>query len=115
MPLDVQGLDTRRGPAVSILLAVYNGARYLPQTIDAVVAQTMGDWELVVINDGSTDSSSSLIRAYQDPRIRFLEQPNSGAAAAIDRGLNAATGRYIALLDQDDVWDKEFLRKHIEA
>ncbi len=101
-------------PKVSILLALYNGEKYVSQTIDSVLNQSFGDWELLVINDGSTDASGTLIQSYNDPRIRYFEQPNSGAASAILRGYEVSTGEFVAILDQDDLWLKDFLKKHLE-
>lgn len=101
-------------PRVSILLAVYNGAKYLSETIDSVLAQSMSNWELLIINDGSTDSSKALIQSYQDPRIRYFEQINSGAASAILRGYNESASEFVAFLDQDDIWLSEFLQTHLE-
>ena len=72
----------------------------------------MSNWELLVINDGSTDGSDALIRNYSDPRIRYFEQVNSGAASAILRGYNESTGEFIAFLDQDDIWLSDFLEMH---
>ncbi len=107
------GGERADAPRVSILLAVYNGAKYLSETMDSVLAQSMSNWELLVINDGSSDGSDALIRNYSDPRIRYFEQVNSGAASAILRGYNESTGEFIAFLDQDDIWLSDFLEMHL--
>lgn len=101
-------------PKVSILLAVYNGEKYLSATIDSVLAQSMDDWELFIVDDGSKDASWPLIEKYQDPRIQSCRQNNSGAAAAILRGYQHTSGEYVVFLDQDDLWEPEFLQSQID-
>lgn len=88
-----------------------NGAIHLGRSISSVQAQTLRDWELIVVDDGSTDSSLNLLTALasSDRRIRVLRQQNAGAAAARNRGLGVARGRFIAFLDADDTWDPRFL------
>lgn len=102
-------------PLVSILTPVYNGARYIAQAIDSARAQTYPDFELIIVNDGSTDNSVEVIRPYlADPRIKYLEQPNGGVAAARNAALRVARGRYIGFLDQDDLWLPEKLRFQVQ-
>ena len=100
---------------VSIITPCYNGAQYISQTIDSVLAQTYGDWEMIIVDDGSKDNSAQIVRAYmeKDSRIKFLQQPNAGSAAARNNGIRNAQGQYIALLDADDLWDPEFLEDQI--
>jgi glycosyltransferase involved in cell wall biosynthesis len=106
--------DAGRAPAISILLCLYNGERYLAATIDSALAQSYRDFELIVVDDGSTDRSGLLLESYRDPRLRVVRQENRGTAAALDTGLKIATGTYIAFLDQDDLWEKDHLAAHIE-
>jgi teichuronic acid biosynthesis glycosyltransferase TuaG len=99
-------------PAVSVVTPVWNAAATLPATVASVRAQSLGDWEMILVDDGSTDGSLALARALAaaDGRIRVLAQPaNLGPAAARNRGIRAATGRYIAFLDADDLWRPEKL------
>lgn len=100
---------TRPDPAVSVLVPVFNKAPYLRRSIDSVLAQSFGDFEVVVVDDGSTDGSADLIRCYTDPRIRLVQQSNAGAGAARNRALAQARAPLVALLDADDRWEPGFL------
>lgn len=94
-------------PLVSIVTPAYNAQRYIRETIISVQAQTLTDWEMLVVDDCSKDETASIVSmlAAQDPRIRLLQQQqNSGPAAARQRALEAAKARYIAFLDSDDIW-----------
>jgi glycosyltransferase involved in cell wall biosynthesis len=91
------------GPAISVIMPVYNGQEYLREAIDSILGQTFIDFELILINDGSSDQSQAIIDSYQDPRIRSLINPkNLGVVGALNVGLKAARGRYWARQDQDD-------------
>jgi GT2 family glycosyltransferase len=91
-------------PTVSVIMSVYNGERFLRAAIDSVLAQTLQDWELIVVDDASTDSTPTILAEYRDPRIRILRnQTNRKQAACSNRGIAVASGRYIARLDADDV------------
>jgi glycosyltransferase involved in cell wall biosynthesis len=98
-------------PAISIIMPCYNAASHLPRSVGSVLAQTRADWELVIVDDGSTDGSWQELQrlAATDPRIRAIHQANAGAAAARNRGLQHARGIYTAFLDADDTWAPEFL------
>jgi glycosyltransferase involved in cell wall biosynthesis len=91
---------------VSVITPVWNAAATLAATVASVQAQSLTDWEMLVIDDGSTDGSLALAEALarRDARIRVLAQPRAGAAAARNRGIRAARGRFIAFLDADDLW-----------
>jgi glycosyltransferase involved in cell wall biosynthesis len=94
-------------PAVSIILPTYNRANFLPQALASIKSQTFTDWELIVVDDGSTDNSREqvveLTRGWPQP-IRYVYQENQGAYGARNTGLDLARGRYIAFFDSDDVW-----------
>jgi glycosyltransferase involved in cell wall biosynthesis len=90
-------------PLVTVVIPNYNYARFLPAAIDSVLAQTFTDLEVLVVDDGSTDDSLEVLRSYGD-RIRWIVQKNAGQSAARNRGLAESRGRFIALLDADDVW-----------
>lgn len=90
-------------PRISIILPVYNGEPYLREAVDSVLAQDFGDFELLAINDGSTDGSGAILDAYDDPRFRVIHQANRGLALTLRRGVEVAVGEYIARQDQDDV------------
>lgn len=101
---------------VSIITPCYNGEKYISETIESVIAQTYAKWELIIIDDGSTDNSVEIINNYRkkDIRIHLLKQRNSGSAAARNNGIRYAHGQYIALLDADDIWFSNFLEKQIQ-
>lgn len=98
-------------PAISIIMPCYNAASHLSQSVGSVLAQTRADWELVIVDDGSSDASWQELQrlAAADPRIRVFHQTNAGAAAARNHALLQARGAYIAFLDADDTWHPEFL------
>ncbi len=100
---------------VSIITPCYNGEKYIRETIESVIAQTYPQWEMIVVDDGSQDRSVSIVSEYEkkDERIRLIKQANAGSAAARNRGIKQAEGQYIALLDADDLWHKDFLKKQI--
>lgn len=100
---------------ISIVTPMYNGGRFVAQTIESVLAQTYPHWEMLIVDDGSKDDSPEIVGAYsaRDPRIKLIRQPNSGSAAARNNALRRARGRYICFLDADDLWDPEFLARQI--
>ncbi len=106
--------DARAAPAVSVIVCVYDGDDYVGAAIESALAQTYGDFELIAVDDGSTDGSSARIAAIEDPRIRLVRQANAGAAGALATGIREARGRYVAVLDQDDLWLPENLARHVE-
>ena len=79
-------------PTVSVIVCVFNGAKYLGAAIETALAQTFGQFELIVVDDGSDDGSPDVVRSYADSRIRLLQQENRGAAAALETGLGIARG-----------------------
>ena len=100
---------------VSVITPCYNGGRFIRETIESVLAQTYSRWEMLIIDDGSTDRSAEIIRSFAaaDERIRYYYQENAGSAAARTNGIRRARGQYIALLDADDIWRPAFLEKQI--
>lgn len=100
---------------VSIITPCYNGARFVAETIESVLRQTYADWEMIVVDDGSSDGSDRVIEAYvdRDPRIHLIRQANAGTACARNAALRQASGRYIALLDADDLWEPDFLERQL--
>jgi glycosyltransferase involved in cell wall biosynthesis len=99
---------------VSVVIACYNGQSYVQAAVGSVLAQTYRDLELIVVDDGSTDDSVSLVAAVSDARVSVVAQVNSGVAAARNRGAAAARGEYLAFLDQDDLWLPDKLRLQLE-
>ena len=102
-------------PAVSIVIPCYNQSRYLPLSIRSVQAQSWPDWEIVLVNDGSTDDTAAVAAQFSDSRIRYIYQDNQGLSAARNTGIRAAQGRYLAFLDSDDEWEPDFLEKCVQA
>lgn len=98
-------------PLISIVMPCYNAAAHLARSVGSVQAQDHGAWELLAVDDGSTDDTWRCLEdlARQDARIRPLRQRNAGAAAARNHGIRSAQGRYLAFLDSDDTWDPRFL------
>ncbi len=102
---------------VSVIMPAYNVAEYIGASIESVINQTYLNWELIVINDGSTDDTLNRTKkwAEKDPRIRFYSQENGGVSRARNKGLSLAKGDYVAFLDADDLWKPEFLEKLLHA
>lgn len=104
-------------PLVSVIMPAYNAREYIEEAIRSVQAQTITDWELLVLDDGSSDDTLSIARclAREDPRIRVLpNEANMGVARTRNRGVELSRGEYVALLDSDDVWLPEKLQRQIE-
>lgn len=102
---------------ISIIIPIYNVARYLPECLDSILTQTEPYWEAILVDDGSTDDSSSICDAYaqKDSRFRVIHQENAGAANAKNTGLDAARGNYIAFVDSDDTVDSKWLEISLAA
>jgi glycosyltransferase involved in cell wall biosynthesis len=100
---------------VSVVIPLYNKAESVLAVVGSVLRQSYGDFELIVVDDGSTDSSASLVAGIRDRRIRLLAQANAGPGAARNRGLGEAGGEYIAFLDADDEWEPGFLQLAVDA
>lgn len=102
---------------ISIIIPVYNAETYLDECVAGILAQSFGDFELLLINDGSRDRSGELCRiwAERDSRVRFIDTPNCGVSAARNRGLEAAAGDYIAFADADDRVTPDWLRFMVDA
>lgn len=101
-------------PVVSVIIPGYNGAAFLPETLESLARQTLTDWEAIVVDDGSADATRALVRDWPDPRVRLIENPqNMGPVRTRNRGVAAARGRYIAGLDQDDLCLPERLARQV--
>lgn len=109
-------------PTVSVIMPVFNGAAFIVEAIDSILAQTHEDWELLVVDDGSTDQTPELLDRFDDPRIVRTRQQNQGEAAARNTALNMARGEYLSFLDADDLYlpnalanMTQYLETHTEA
>ncbi|HSR70462.1 MAG TPA: glycosyltransferase family 2 protein [Acidobacteriota bacterium] len=103
-------------PAISVVLPTYNRADLIGETIESVRCQSRGDWELLVVDDGSEDETGQVVRSFPDPRIRYFpQQATRSISAPRNRGLRRARGRLIAMLDSDDLWEADKLEVQSEA
>jgi glycosyltransferase involved in cell wall biosynthesis len=101
---------------VSIIIPCYNAENYIAATIKSVINQTYSNWDLLIVNDGSTDNSPDIIKEFvaNDNRIACIDKPNSGVSDSRNKGLEKSKGDFIAFLDADDIWKREYLEKQIE-
>lgn len=108
------GVEPVEAPAVSIVIPAYNAAKYLAQTLESVRAQTFSNWECIVVDDGSSDTTAQIAEEFaaHDKRIRWVSQTNAGVSAARNNGWARAHPRslWVAFLDADDLWEPEFLQ-----
>lgn len=104
-------------PAISVVMPIYNAARWLSTALDSILGQTFADFELVAVNDGSTDGSLGILQTYaaRDPRVRIISRPNTGIIGALNDGLAAARGQFVARMDADDESAPDRFRQQIEA
>ena len=102
-------------PRVSVIMPTYNRAEKLPRSIESVLNQTLEEFELLVVDDGSSDETEAVVTAYDDPRVKYVaHETNHGASAARNTGIDHADGEYIALLDSDDEFEPEKLEKQVD-
>jgi GT2 family glycosyltransferase len=104
-----------KSPAVSVITPAFNAALYLEHTLESAIRQTFTDFELLIVDDGSTDQTRQIAERYaaRDPRVQVIHQPNRGIAAARNAALACARGRYCALLDSDDLWFPSYLEEQL--
>lgn len=100
---------------ISVIMPLYNNEKYVIEAIQSVINQTYEDWELIIINDASTDNSKFIVQKFleeeKDNRLIFIDlKENKGVSFARNLGMRKAKGEYISFLDSDDFWDKEFLK-----
>ena len=100
---------------VDIIMPLYNKASTVERAVRSILAQTMTDWRLIVVDDGSTDDGPQRVRAIDDPRIEIVTQANAGPGAARNAGLDRATAPYVAFLDADDEWLPDYLSRALNA
>ena len=113
--LEITQKDKKRdmNPRFSVIMPLYNKERYVKKAIESVIAQTYRDFELIIIDDGSTDNSLEVVRGLkiEDRRLKILTQSNSGVAVARNNGVAASKGEYLCFLDADDWWEPMFLEE----
>ncbi|WP_136481817.1 glycosyltransferase family 2 protein [Cognatitamlana onchidii] len=98
-------------PFFSVVIPLYNKENYIEATLNSVLNQTFQDFEVVIVNDGSTDKGVEIVSSFHDDRIRLINQKNQGASAARNKGIILSAGQFIALLDGDDLWYKNHLNE----
>jgi cellulose synthase/poly-beta-1,6-N-acetylglucosamine synthase-like glycosyltransferase len=101
-------------PDISVVMAVFNAARFLRPAIESILAQTHGDFEFIIVDDGSTDDTAKIAASYSDPRIRFVAQAHKGLVATLNHGVQLARGEFVARMDGDDLSHPRRLQKQLE-
>jgi glycosyltransferase involved in cell wall biosynthesis len=102
-------------PLTSIIIPAYNVQRTIQETIRSVQNQTVDDFEIIVINDGSTDDTLAVLESIDDPRLKIFSYENGGLSTARNRGIQNATGEYISFVDADDLWTPDKLERQLLA
>lgn len=102
-------------PLISVIIPVYNGERTIKETIESVLNQTLSNFELLIINDGSQDSTLQIVSTIQDARLQVFSYPNSGLSASRNRGISLAKGEYVSFIDADDLWTADKLETQLKA
>ncbi len=98
-------------PLISVIMPAYNHAAYIGEAIESVLSQTFSDFEFIIINDGSKDGTERVIRSFTDCRIRYYSQKNSGAHNSLNLGISLADGKYISIINSDDIYTSDRLSK----
>ncbi len=102
-------------PKVSVIMSVYNGEKYLKEALESILDQTFGDFEFIIINDGSTDNSYEILKSYKDKRMKIINQENMGLAKSLNKAIKLAQGEYIARMDTDDISLPTRLEKQVDV
>ncbi len=100
---------------VSVVIPAYNHERFIGPAIESVLQQSMQDFELIIVDDGSTDNTAAVIHSYKDKRLRYFHQENQDAFNTINRGISLATGEFIAILNSDDIYTLDRLQRMLDA
>ena len=108
-----QPADSSSGPAVSVIIPLYNAQKYIEEAVNSVLRQTYEDFEVVIVDDGSTDRSAILAKTFKDPRVRYIYQKNKGLAGARNSGIRNMRGTYLVFLDADDTLLPEKLQTQV--
>lgn len=109
-------METNKQPRISIVIPCYNAEKYIRETLDCLLMQTIDDWECVIVNDGSTDNSLEILKEYaaKDIRYRYIDKENGGPAIARNTAIAASSGKYILPLDADDLIAPSYANKAID-
>ncbi|MTJ10462.1 glycosyltransferase family 2 protein [Anabaena sp. UHCC 0204] len=101
-------------PKISVIIPVYNSEKTVAETLESVLAQTYGDLEVIIVDDGSTDKSIEICRQFKDERIKIIHQQNRGLAGARNTGIRHAQGEFLGFVDSDDLWLPQKVEKHLQ-
>jgi glycosyltransferase involved in cell wall biosynthesis len=101
-------------PLVSIIMPAFNAEAFIADAIQSALQQSWGNLELIIINDGSTDDTEKIVQSFRDTRIKYIRQENKGVSVARNKGLDAASGKYLAFLDSDDILPSDSLKSRVE-
>lgn len=96
-------------PKYSVIIPLYNKERFIKQTLESVLCQSISDFEIIVVDDGSTDRSTEIVRSIRDSRVHLISQENQGVSKARNTGIDNSKGDYVCFLDADDLWHRDFL------
>ena len=107
--------ESKNNTLVSVIMPAYNAAKYIATAIESVLIQNYRNFELIIINDGSTDNTEEIISRYKDERIRYFKQENRGLAATHNRGIKESLGEYVIKLDIDDMMIPDFISSHLQV
>ena len=102
-------------PIVTIIVPIYNGERHLRETVDSLLSQSFGTFELLAIDDGSTDASSKVVQSFKDDRIRLIRKENGGLCDTLNLGIREAKSQFIARNDQDDISTPQRLERQLKV
>ena len=108
-------MNNNTTPLISVIIPVYNGEKTIRETIESVLNQTFSNLELIVVNDGSQDSTLNIISSIKDPRLQVLSHKNTGKSISRNRGIDKADGEFISFLDADDLWTPDKLEAQLKA
>lgn len=108
-------MESRTQPLVSVVMPAYNAGPYVAEAVRSVIAQTWANWELIIVDDGSTDDTRQLLAGFSDPRIRVIHQENRGCGNARNRAMDEMNGEFIAFLDADDVLPPRSIEARVEV
>lgn len=109
---DRRAIESKGMPAVSVIIPTYNSAAFLQETIESVLGQTYSDFEIIVVDDGSTDETERVMQSF-GTRVSYVKQENKGVSAARNQGIKLARARYVAFLDSDDLWVPQKLAEQV--
>ena len=101
-------------PFLSVIIPLYNKESYIKNTLRSVLEQNFTDFEIIIVNDGSTDNSLEIVSSFKDERIQVIHQPNSGASSSRNKAIQSAKTEYIAFLDADDFWFPNHLEELVQ-